>query len=118
MQDVMKKFEVTTDHLVLLKNMYVSWWSCETGAPCIDPKYPYGDYEVAFSIAKLLGWEFDKYDLYESLEGEQLRQKAMNLHVEMETVLQILLVHAGEGIRVGMYQLDGYGIDWKRNEKC
>jgi len=47
-------FEITREHLKLLKNMYVGWDDCEFGAPNIDPKRPYGNSDVINDIANAL----------------------------------------------------------------
>lgn len=51
------RFELTRDHLKLLRNAYVGWHDCETGAPRIDPKRPYGNQRVALDVAEILGIE-------------------------------------------------------------
>ena len=81
-------FKVTPDHIKLLQHMYVSWFDCEYGAPCIDPKRPYGNSFVEGDIAEILGWDID--DDYSDL-FEATREKCAAIHAEMQTVLQILV---------------------------
>ena len=88
----MKKFELTADHLTLLQNMYVEWWDAETGAPGIDPKRPYGNSNVEADIAFMLGWVKSRYEEEETDEIRELYNKAMKLHEETETALQICLL--------------------------
>ena len=49
----MNTFELTENHIKLLRNAYVSWDDCETGAPAIDPKRPYGNKYIAQDISAL-----------------------------------------------------------------
>lgn len=81
------RFTVTADHITLLRHMYVGWQDCETGAPEIDPKRPYGNSSVAYDVAELLGWPMDNREL----TGEQ-RARALILHRETTTALQIVLM--------------------------
>jgi len=50
-------FQLTKEHIDLLTNAVVSWYDCEFGAPCIDPKRPYGNSDVLSDLAKILGFE-------------------------------------------------------------
>lgn len=91
-------FTVTNDHLTLLRNAYLGWCDDEYGAPDIDPKRPYGNSDVAYDIARHLGWEYDEDD---GLTNEQ-QERAYAIHRETETVLQIALV-TGE-FKTGTYR--------------
>ena len=53
-----KLFELTEEHIKLLRQMCVSWDDCEFGAPAIDCKRPYGNSDVYSDIAKILGGNF------------------------------------------------------------
>ena len=66
--------------------MYVGWNYCETGAPEIDPKRPYGNSWVPGDIHEILCGEYPKDDLEEEVESYY-----MKLHKETETALQIVL---------------------------
>jgi hypothetical protein len=81
-------FELTEEHIKLLRSAYVGWDYCEYGAPRINPKRPYGNSDVAYDIYETLGWEFgtdenDEPDLDEA--------RAAKIHEETETALQIVL---------------------------
>ena len=94
-----KIFEVTEEHLKLLKHSHVMWRASEYGAPMIDPKRPYGNTSVESDIAEILGW--DKED----------SQRAEKLHRELETVLQIVLVT--QTFEPGLYNIrNEYTTDW------
>ena len=83
--------------------MYVSWDSCETGAPCINPKRPYGNSDVETDIAELLGWElFVDRDGEKSLSIAQY-ELAQKLHKDTQTALQIAL--CTQSFKEGIYEM-------------
>jgi hypothetical protein len=94
-------FKLTKDHLTLLKNMYVSWDDCEFGAPCIDPKRPYGDSYVLEDMAKILKMKVCTDSDGETHLDAKQEDYLAELHKEMETALQIVLC-TGQ-FRVGTY---------------
>lgn len=81
-----KLFELTADHIKLLQEACIRWEDCETGAPAIDCKRPYGNSYVPGDIAEILGWEIGEDGL-----TEEQKKKAYALHKETETALQIIL---------------------------
>lgn len=82
---------VSEDHLKLLQRANVRWWDAETGAPCVDPKRPYGNGDVEMDIAKILGWElFEDADGDKHLNGAQ-HALAERLHKETEEALRQVL---------------------------
>lgn len=94
-----KIFEVTEDHLKLLKHSHIIWRASEYGAPAIDPKRPYGNTSVESDIAEILEW--GKYD----------NERAEKIHRQLETVLQIVLVT--QTFQPGLYNLrNEYTTDW------
>jgi hypothetical protein len=93
------KFQVTEDHLKLLRNMYVRWQECENGAPAINCKRPYGNSDVESDVCRIL----ERY-----LSDEE----AFKIHKETETVLQITL-HVGY-FKPGIYGItEAYRNDWE-----
>lgn len=96
---IIDEFEIKPVHLKLLKEMNVSWWDCEFGAPCIDPKRPYGNSDVENDIIEFA--ELDREKLFEYDEDDkehedgELTSEAIDvindLHKQMEVVLQICL---------------------------
>lgn len=83
----METFVLTERHVRLLTNAYVSWDYCEFGAPCIDPKRPYGNSDVIDDICELL--EISDAGL------------AAQLHEETRTALQVVLCTGA--FRLGTY---------------
>lgn len=101
-------FEVTPDHIKLIRAFYVEWWDCETGAPAINPKRPYGNRYVPGDVADILGWERTEDG---ELTDEQ-ESLAYEIHGETQTVLQIVL--ATGSFEPGNYKRpNNYGIEWE-----
>lgn len=109
-------FEVTEDHLTLLRNAYIGWDDMEFGAPCIDPKRPYGNSHVVGDIARLLYpdvvVELDDETAEDWLDKNE--DALTQIHRETQTVLQIA-VSTGE-FRAGTYVRRGYDAQWERME--
>jgi hypothetical protein len=100
------KFNLTENHIKLLRNMYVGWSYCEYGAPEIDPKRPYGNSSVAYDIHEILtGQRPDELD-------DDLQEEYYKIHRQTETALEIIL-------RTGKFQpgtyttSSSYKRDWK-----
>lgn len=109
-----KTFVVTEDHLKLLRASYVSWCDTEYGAACLDPKRPYGNSDVEDDIPRVLE-EFPADAGDETSEPrytDAQRQRFVQLHKDLEVVLQIVLRTAR--FEPGTYRCEGYGIDWRK----
>jgi hypothetical protein len=78
----METFNLTEQHIALLKRAYVDWQDMETGAPAIDPKRPYGNSDVVGDVATILS-------LPEPEGGDY--EKLLALHRETQTALQVIL---------------------------
>lgn len=96
------EFEVTKEHLKLLRNMYVSWCDDEFGAPEINPKRPYGNSQVYDDMRDILG---ELGELYYSEEALNL------LHKQTAIALQIVL-KTGK-YKAAKYRADKYTQGWK-----
>jgi hypothetical protein len=116
-----EQFRVLPEHVTLLSNARVGWNDCENGAPSVDCKYPYGDYNVAHSMVTLLKLEPDHpdrpdedYDDYsvEDWYAEATVQRMYQLHAETRTVLEIVL-NTGS-LQPGLYEREKYGGRWAR----
>lgn len=107
----MQKFRLKKEHIALLKKAYVSWDSCEFGAPSIDCKRPYGNSDVKMDMVDILG-----YKVFEDSYGEKHLTKEQSdfldkLHQETKTALQIILRNID--IQLGDYEADDYSTNWK-----
>lgn len=114
-------FQVTEDHIKLLRRANVSWEHCEYGAPAIDCKRPYGNSYVAMDIAEILGWDWPDqddfsggYEEYQRIT-EEIEDRARQLHQETETVLQIILTTGR--MEPGIYWCRRYHRDWRLNRE-
>jgi hypothetical protein len=107
----LERFTLTKELIMLLRKMYVTWQDCESGAPAIDPKRPYGNSDVYNDMHEILTGK----NCSEDNKGDQLTQKEVNhyasLHQETETALQIVLF-TGK-FKAGTYEKEGYGNEWK-----
>ena len=106
-----KEFVLREKHLKLLSKMNVSWWDAEFGAPCIDPKRPYGNSSVIQDMASILGIEGKTCPHCGELLEKQDEERIVNLHKEMETALQVVL--STQSFRPGAYVASEYSNDWK-----
>lgn len=88
-------FTMTEDHRKLLRRMCVQWHACETGAPEVDPKRPYGNSSVSIDVAEILGWSVPNEERLSGCEYERqsadLESRAAAIHVETVVALQILV---------------------------
>lgn len=113
------QFEIQEHHILLAKRFYVSWEDAEFGAPCIDPKRPYGNSAVLQDISEILGKAGETCPHCGELldDSSDANAEYEKIHEEMETVLQILLDNAHKGIKVGVYHKEEYGGIWKPIEE-
>ncbi len=106
-----KRLVVTDEHLKLLDRTYISYdeWT-EFGAPCVDPKRPYGNSDVIGDMVEILGLA-DARDADDWGYTDEAQEHCNRLHREMQYVLQILVRQ--RSIELGTYVLpDGYGVNW------
>jgi hypothetical protein len=106
-------FELTEQHVTLLRHAYVAWEDCEFGAPAINPKRPYGNSDVLTDIAKLLHPEFAAMRegaQMDWMEDNEARLRAV--HEETVTALQIVLItgqmQPGRYVREVVYDQRGW----------
>jgi hypothetical protein len=115
------RFTFTESHAKLLQRAYIGWQSCETGAPEIDPKRPYGNSSVALDVAEILeipphaacrkcGEACERCDDEGSGYTREQREMLMRVHRETEFALQIVLQH---GYRCGVYERAGRGWSYQ-----
>jgi hypothetical protein len=107
-------FELTAQHITLLRAMYVGWQDCETGAPEIDPKRPYGNSAVAEDVAELLNIPFVANDDEEV--SEELIERLLTIHRSTEIALQVVLTTGS--FMPGTYERSyPWRNDWKLVDK-
>lgn len=107
-----ERFILTADHIKLLRHAYVGWNDCETGAPEIDPKRPYGNSDVNLDIHEILtGESVGMADSNREGLTDKEMEKYTILHRETEEALQIIL--STGRFQPGIYEKEPYGKDWK-----
>lgn len=87
----MKEFEVKREHLELLQNLCIGEYD---STPCIDAKRPFGNSNITYDIAELIG-------IYSEDLTEQEEQYCNQLYADMTNVLQILTQNLK--IHIGTY---------------
>lgn len=102
-------FEVTAEHVKLLRAANVGWEDCEFGAPAIDCKRPYGNSSVYQDIAEIL--DIDPADPREEEFSNEQIALMDTVHKGTQTALQIFLA-TGE-MKAGRYVAPKYSNDWK-----
>jgi hypothetical protein len=105
-------FEMTGQHIALLRRACVGWEDCESGAPAIDCKRPYGNSSVWQDVAEILGVAKLETDDDEHVYPKGTRDHCERLHRETETALQIIL--ATGSFEPGTYRRNEYQRDWKK----
>ena len=107
-----RKFTITDQHIRLARNMRVTWWDMEFGAPAIDPKRPYGQKDVIGSIIEILGLGIEEDAEYGDYP-EDVENRLTALHDEMQLVLQIFLC-TGQMIAGTYVKTEEYdSLTWK-----
>lgn len=107
----MKRLIVTDNHIKLLKNLYISWWDCEFGSPCVDCKRPFGNGDVYGDMAEILGIKLpDEEENYE--EYTKVTDSLLKGYQELQECLQILCRNLS--IEKGVYICDDYETNWRR----
>ena len=96
-------FELKAEHLKLLKHAYVEWVNCESGAPAINCKRPYGNGNVPGDVAEILGIKKHTCPSCGEEVDEEAREAAVKLHRETEQALAIVLARCGEETLPGIY---------------
>lgn len=109
----MKELIVTENHLKLLKKLYVGWDDTEFGAPCIDPKRPFGNSNVFSDMAQILGFELADYEKQPELYDKQCTSLLKGYH-ELQDCLQILCTNLK--LETGKYALENkYDVkSWRK----
>lgn len=130
------RFNLKPEHLKLLRRFSVDWDDAEFGAPCIDPKRPYGNPDVYQDMIEILGlkelregvFEFilgkkrwilkgeDKHNLYlDGKDEEKLCDELRTLHKETWAALEVCL--SSLSFDEGIYERDDYCDSWEKEGK-
>lgn len=109
----MRELLVTENHLRLLKNLYIGWDDTEFGAPCIDPKRPFGNSNVFSDMAEILGFELADDEKQPDLYRKQC-DSLLKGYYELQDCLQILCTNLK--LESGKYVLENeYDVkNWRK----
>lgn len=99
-------FTLTEDHVKLLRQFRVCWDEGEFGAPCINPKRPYGNSDVPEDIHEILT------GTHRGTLTEEQVQRYTALHAELEYALAIVLRTGA--FEPGAYVRDEYQQNWRK----
>lgn len=93
------RFVLKEEHILLLQSMCWEYTDCETGAPAVDCKRPYGNSDVPFDVAEILDVTLpeDNDDAYREKIDE-----IMQFHYESHTALEIIL--STQSFKPGVYE--------------
>ena len=112
MPDSKRRWQLTDDHVALLRHANVWWCRAEYGAPGIDPKRPYGNSSVEADICAILGWDPGAVDEDgDPAWTKEQRAESHRIHGETETALQVVL--ATGRFEPGWYEAGAYTDDWR-----
>lgn len=113
-------FELTAEHVALLRRANVSWWGAEWGSPAIDCKRPFGNGDLYRDIHEVLDpaatWN-SSYGLPEGLTAAEWDAKVERykvLYPELKTALQVVL--AAGSFEPGTYESNLYYDNWRQAE--
>lgn len=107
------EFELKQVHLDLLKQSSIDWEDAEYGAPCIDPKRPYGNSNVEDDIAEIIKLKkAGNWDRTEEAWNDNAEELMRDLHLQTQIALEIIL-HC-QTFRLGKYRKkEKYGGEWE-----
>lgn len=86
-----RQFNLTEQHINLLRSARISWTVIEFGAPGIDPKRPYGNSDVIKDICEILGISLPEDENGEPFVSEETYSHCMRLHTDLAAALEIVL---------------------------
>lgn len=104
------RFELTEEHVKLLRAARVGWNGDEFGAPSIDPKRPFGNGDVMADMHELLAGEPWPPD--PAADAVVLQRSYRALYLELRRALQVAL-SAGT-FQAGIYESPKYRDRWTR----
>lgn len=107
----MAKFELCPEHITLLQRMYWEYQDCETGAPAVDCKRPYGNSYVPPDVAEILGVELPEDD---DAAYDKKVEEVMRFHYESHTALEIILQLKTFETGLYEYRVVDYKKKWKK----
>ena len=109
----MKRFELTADHVKLLRRANVRWSDgAYDGSPEIDAKRPFGNSDWVSDVAEIIGLEPQEDDDGEKHWPKGTRDRCVALYKQLGDALQVVL--AAGSFEPGLYVCDDYRANWRR----
>lgn len=112
------EFKLTSKHIKLISHFYIDWYDCEFGAPCVDPKRPFGNSDVISDIGRILNIEpLEEESPGEFIFSDEQSEYILKWYHELQTALQIVL--CTKSFKPGLYiQKEKYNDrSWKLKKK-
>jgi hypothetical protein len=113
-----KEFDLTAQHITLLRNMSVGWQrypASHEGAPEIDPKRPYGNSSVAYDVADHLGLTIDNVSDPADDDVEMSDAQKAQMHaIHRQTAIALQIVLSTGSFEPGRYSCPPYSHEWTR----
>jgi hypothetical protein len=117
--EMMETFTLKQEHLNLLENLEIDWSSGDYGAPAIDGRRPYGNYDLISDIAWILGIKPEIDNEFNNIHSQSNVGHMLQLHHETCQALQIVLHNVGKAARLGVYeQREDLGFTWRWKGKA
>ena len=108
-----QRFTVTEDHIKLLEQLNIGWYTGENDAPAVDSKRPFGNSDLEGDIIEITGrLSLEEIDECEGDIPAEHREWAQAIYLEMAWVLEIMTKRARQGIVPGEYRCDRYRRNW------
>lgn len=109
-------FDLTEEHVKLIRQFNITWDGAYEGAPAVDSKRPFGNSDLECDICEILEIEPVEHD---NMEDETIYPKGtsdrvMKLYAELELALQVVLT-AGS-FEPGRYEAEEYHSNWRKSE--
>lgn len=114
-----QRFTLTDEHVSLLQAANIGWCDAEWGAPCIDPKRPYGNGDIWRDMHRILdGGEWDQKSAQPAdltpREWHETVERYRALHSGLRSALAIVIAQ-GITVALGDYEdPEGFGRSWVR----
>jgi hypothetical protein len=110
-------FDLTEEHVKLIRRFYIRWDGAYEGAPAVDSKRPFGNSDWEEDICEILGIEPIEHDDMEDeiIYPKGTRERVTALFHELREALQV--VCASGSFEPGRYETEKYHeTGWKRSD--
>lgn len=112
----MKTFNLTKDHITLMRGLCFCWGDCEYGGPAVDCKRPFGNSgrtQIIRDMAQVMG--LPDSAIYDERSEELIEAEAdrlENLYRQMPTAIEC--VFRTQSFEPGLFVAEPYTSEWRR----